>query len=172
MEIKYYLVNASLSKCESEDFRKMDGSFLENRFFFTKDIVTREFKNTYRLRGVNAKVHRDEHQDALEKYTETQIDFLVSLDLVYKLNNTYNQDDYCFKMYLKTAIDFDVFNSPSDLLIGAIFYQLNEEKQVNGPYYIDDNTPMDSMTENIKKGIVLVPHKKQTFERVLIAKAS
>ena len=36
MEIKYYLVNASLSKCESEDFRKMDGSFLENRFFFHK----------------------------------------------------------------------------------------------------------------------------------------
>lgn len=172
MEIKYYIVNASLSKCDSEDFRKMDGSYIENRFFFTKNIATKEFKNTYRLRGVNAKMYRDKFQDALEKHTQIQIDFLVSLELIYKLNNTYNEEDFCFKMYLKTAIDFDVFNSPSDLLIGAIFYQLNEEKQVTGPYYIDDNTPTDIMYENVKKGIILVPHKKQTFERVLIAKAS
>lgn len=172
MEIKYYLVNASLSKCESEDFRKMDGSFLENRFFFTKDIVTKEFKNTYRLRGVNAKIHRDEYQDALEKYTEIQIDFLVSLGLVYKLNNTYNQDDYCFKMYLKTAIPFDIFNSPNEVLSGAIYYLLNESMQFTGPYYLDDNTELDLMHENLKKGIVMVPHKRQTYERVLIAKAS
>ena len=47
MEIKYYVVNASLVRCSLEDLMKPDGSFIENKMFFLKDIATQKFKATY-----------------------------------------------------------------------------------------------------------------------------
>ena len=170
-QINFYVIKASLSKCDYEDMIRQDGKFIENKFFFVKDIVTNEFKTTYRIQGINAEIFRDEHQNAREKYQMQQIDFLIALNLIYKLNDVYNSDDYCFKMYLKTATNFDLVYCPNELIKNCIYYIIKDDSFV-GPYYTTDNTSYDEIVEGISNGNILVPSKKQLFEQIVIAKAS
>ena len=109
MEIKYYVVNASLVRCSLEDLMKHDGSFIENKMFFLKDIAPQKFKATYKIISANHEV-KDALQRASDKYMKNEIETLLACNLIFKLAETKNPLDFSFKIYLKTAVEFDLFD--------------------------------------------------------------
>lgn len=170
MEIKYYVVNAHLVRCVLEDLVKPDGSFVENKMFFVKDIASQKFKGTYRIVEANASV-KDELQIACDKYQRNEIETLLACNLIFKLSLTANPLDFGFKMYLKTAVEFDLFDG-NLLKMNSIYYVMTASGSPLGPGYLSAENSPETLREQIEKGLILVPTKKQLFEPSQLAKAS
>lgn len=170
MEIKYYVVNAHLVRCALEDLIRHDGDFVENKMFFVKDIATQKFKGTYRIVEANTTV-KDELQIACDKYLKNEIETLLACNLIFKLSATPNPLDFSFKMYLKTAVEFDLFDG-NLLKMNSIYYIMTPSGSPLGPGYLSPENSPETLREQIEKGLILVPTKKQLFEPSQLAKAS
>ena len=170
MEIKYYVVHASLVRCSLEDLMKPDGSFIENKMFFLKDIATQKFKATYKIISANHEV-KDALQRASDKYMKKEIETLLACNLIFKLAETKKSLDFSFKIYLKTAVEFDLFDGKY-LKMNSIYYIMNEHGSPLGPTYLCSENSPELLREQMEKGLILVPTKKQLFEPIQLAKAS
>lgn len=172
MEIQYLRIKATLERCSREDLVTASGNFIENKVFFLKDYNSREFNKTYRILNVNS-MFKDELQLAIEKYQMNEVNFLLQNNLIYKISQVNHQLDYHFLLYIKTAIEFDLFESPKHLKINTLYYNQHPDgKHDLVPNFITEQDIPSDFFERMQRGKIWVPTKKQHFEPYKIQKAS
>lgn len=170
MKINFYVVKASLAICQLDDLIRYDGSFVENKTFFLKDVKTQNFYSTYKIISANHP-HKDKLQLAIDKYLTNEVKLLLRYKLIFKFAEISNSIDFSFKIYLKTAVEFDLFEG-NLLKTNAVYYEINEQGLTIGPGYLSSENIPEVLREKMLKGLILVPTKKQLFEPIETAKAS
>lgn len=172
MEIKYYSIRGTLTRCSKEDFFQ-NGRIIENATYYIKDESTLLFKDRFVINEIYYDSVDSSDYKFLEKYYLKQIDYLTSKNLVYKLHDTYDNLKFNFKMYLQTATEFDIYyGSTNHMIINTTYFCITAENKIIGPFQIHDNHSPEKFREFLDKGILLIPTKKQLFEPVINSKAS
>lgn len=171
MEIKFYETKGTLVQCSKEDLITSTGNFIEEKVFFIKKLNETNFSSVYKIRGVNS-FHKNEHQKATEKYMFKEVLFLLHNKLIYKLSELHAAQNYQFKLYLKTAIDYDLFYAPKFLKTNTVYYTINKEGTITGPLYIYESTNIETMKTQMQSGNILVPTNKQLFESFTFKKTA
>lgn len=172
MEIKYYSIRGTLTKCSKEDFFQK-GRIIENTTYYIKDESTLKFKGRFLIDSIYYNYKSSSDYEIIEKYYLNQINYLMSKNLIFKLQESYDNLKLNFKMYLQTALEFDIFyGSTNHLIFNTTYYCITSKNQILGPFKINENHSGAKFREFLDKGLILVPTKKQTFEPIQLAKAS
>ena len=172
MKTQFYIIKGTLARCSREDLITADGTFIENKLFFLRDFITREFKHTYRLQ-CSTPIHKSELDVAIDKYMSDEINYLLQGNLIYKLSQLNHELDFSFQMYVKTATMFDLFYCPNHLKINTVYYNRYPNGTIDlTPSEITEYDDPKLFLEKIEKGFIVVPSKKQLFEPYKIQKAS
>ena len=169
---KFYTIKASLVRCSRQDFFDSEGFFLENKLFFIKDYVTKEFVSHYVLPMDFTKNLTDRDSLLSKKYTVGEINNMLRHGLIYKIVETSNVLDFNFSMYIRTANEFDLFYNFKNLQQNVTYYNINYQGMVSGPFHITSFTKIEEIKKLMDQGLVLVPNHKQKFEQITLAKAS
>ena len=190
MEAKFFTIPGRLQKCVKSDIISHTGQFTENTLFFIKNIGTLNFYGTYKLQNVNTHLHSDE-VTRNKKYYQNQVDILIANHLIYKLIADDTNAELIFKMYIRTADEFDLFEGANFLAMNTIYYVMSSENHqgtfkvnsdskleqmkyntIQGPFFISPYTNIDSIKSKIAEGSIFVPYKKQKFEQFEIKKTA
>lgn len=158
MEIKIIKVKATLVRASKLDLFTNSEVPRENKLFFYKHPLKNEFTDTYRIAGVD-------YYDIIELYKAMQ------LGVLYMLTENHNHNDYCFKLVLRTAEQFDFFDTPNWIKPNVLYYQKQSDTSIIGPLYIDSFTNIERIKSLLAAGKLFVPGK-QTFEPFLLKQAS
>ena len=171
METKFYNIKASLKPCVLADFYS-NKKIIENSVYYLKNYQG-EFYGIFVIDQVYYN-NCEEENLRIEKYYKNQIIELLTHNLAYKLADSVNFSDYTCNFYLKTAENFELFQSDTsnDLILNTTYFCLNQENQILGPFKTKENHSGAKFREFFNKGLLLVPTKKQTFEPITNAKAS
>lgn len=164
METKFYTIPGRLKKISRTDILSSCGKFSENTLFFIKNIGTLEFYGTYKITNVNTHLDNEESRRNIE-YHKNEVEILLANHLIYKLTEDDVNCDFKFKMYIRTADEFDVFEGANFLAMNTIYY-VHEENVIKGPFYINSYTIVETIKEKLAQGKILVPYKKQKFEPI------
>lgn len=166
METKYYSINASLVRCSSSDFFDKDGRIYENKTFYIKDEDTYQFKDRYKIGDIYGISITESDYKITEDYYRNQINYLKDRGLIFKLENQKTLE-FNFKLYLKTALESDLYYESTNYLIhNTTYYCINHANQIIGPFEIHINHCGEKFRTFLDKGNLLVPIKKQTFEPI------
>jgi hypothetical protein len=192
METKFFTIPGRLQKCVKSDIISHTGQFTENTLFFIKNIGTLNFYGTYKLQNVNT--HLDSYEVTRnKKYYKKEVEVLVANNLIYKLIADDTNAELIFKMYIRTADEFDLFEGANFLAMNTIYYLMSSENHqgtfkvnsdsdskleqmkynaIQGPFFISPYTNIDSIKTKIAEGSIFVPYKKQKFEQIEIQKTA
>jgi hypothetical protein len=171
METKFFTIPGRLQKCVKSDIISHTGQFTENTLFFIKNIGTLNFYGTYKLQNVNT--HLDSYEVTRnKKYYKKEVEILVANNLIYKLIADDTNAELIFKMYIRTADEFDLFEGANFLAMNTIYYVFNATNHIEGPFLINPYTNIDSIKTKIAEGSIFVPYKKQKFEQIEIQKTA
>ena len=172
METKYYSIRGTLTKCSKEDFFH-HGRIIENTTYYIKDETTLQFKDRYVIGSIYYNSITTSEYELTENYYLEQIEYLTSKNLVYKLQDNFDSEEHNFKLFLKTASEFDIYyGSTNHMIINTTYYCITGQNKIVGPLIIKENHSGKKFREFLNKGLLLVPTKKQTFESIKIAVAS
>lgn len=190
METKFYTLPGRLQQCVKSDIISHTGQFTENTLFFIKNIGTLQFYGTYKLQNINTHLYSEE-VTRNKNYYQKEVDLLIANHLIYKLIADDTNAELIFKMYIRTADEFDLFEGADFLAMNTIYYVLGSEKSegtykvnsnskleqmkldtIQGPFFINPYTNVDSIKEKISQGTIFVPYKKQKFEPFEIQKTA
>jgi hypothetical protein len=145
-------IKASLVRATKSDCFTRDESPRENKLFFVKNHLG-EFTGIYRISGT-------------EIYDIQEIMNALNSNSLYMLSNHICESNYCFRLILKCADDFDFFYTTKHLKPNVLYYVRNSPDEVTGPYILNSTNENDCsrIREAIKKHILYIPDSKQTFE--------
>ena len=190
METKFYTLPGRLQKCVKSDIISHTGQFTENTLFFIKNIGTLDFYATYKITDVNSHL-KSEEVVRNKEYQKNEVELLLANKLLYKLISDDTNAELIFKMYIRTANEFDLFEGADFLAMNTIYYILGSENSegtykvnsslkleqmkqdtIQGPFFINPYTNVDSIKQKISQGTIFVPYKKQKFEPIEIKKTA
>lgn len=171
-KVNFFKVKGTLIQASHSDFFDRNGEFIEEKIFFIKDYITREFTSTYKISSINSQ-HKDVIQLALENYVKQEVSFLLKNKLVYKLSENHHELDYHFELVLKTADFYDLFFNSNWLKVNSCYYIMNKASSLlTGPYFLNENDDKAKMGQYIAQEIIYVPIKKQLFEKTTMKKTA
>ncbi|WP_372744308.1 hypothetical protein [Lutibacter sp.] len=150
IKIKSYLRQAT----EKDLFYAND--ILENREVFYKSVKTGIVSGPYCLCN---------NKPIFELLIE------LNLQMLYVIDNLYTDDSIAFKLHLKRAELSDVKNADG-YIRNSSFYLLNTKNQVQGPFYISQNTNITQLNKDIINKAAYIITKNyniQTIENQKIA---
>jgi hypothetical protein len=172
METKYYSIRSTFKKCSKEDFFQ-NGRIIENTTYYIKDETTLQFKDSYVIGSIYYNSITPSEYELTENYYLEEIEYLTTRNLVYKLDESFDLEAYNFRLYLKTASEFDIYyGATNHMIINTTYYCITGENKIVGPLKIEENHSGKKFRDFLNKGLLLVPTKKQTFETIKIAVAS
>lgn len=172
METKYYSIRGTLARCSKEDFFQ-HGKIIENSTYYIKDARTFQFKDKFVIGDIYYNSINPSDYELIEKYYLEQIKYLTSNNLVFKLQENFDSLKFNFHLFLQSALESDIYHgSTNHLIINATYFCITPQNQIIGPFNIHDNHSGEKFRDFLNKGLLLVPTKKQTFERFQIAAAS
>lgn len=172
METKYYSIRGTLAKCSTEDFFS-NGRIIENTTYYIKDEITCKFKDRYVIGSIYHNSIMPSEYQLKENYYLEQIEYLTTRHLVYKLEENYDNEAFNFKLYLKTASEFDIYyGATNHMILNTTYFCITNDNKIIGPLQIQEKHSGKKFRDSLEKGLLLVPTKKQSFEVFKIAAAS
>lgn len=106
------------------------------------------------------------------KFYRQELTLGITAKLFYVLSDNHNDNFFQFKLILRTADLFDLFDGENYTKANAVYYVKVNEHEVTGPHYMLKNPDINHVKETMKLGKLFVPAAKQTFEPYKIAQAS
>lgn len=153
VKIRASLVRATRTDCFNRNYEA-----LVNKFFFWRCPVTQNFKQYYRIQGN-------------ETYDNIEIEKALRQNSLYMITNVKCSTDFCFKLILEQATEFDLFEFKDELKLNIIYYIKNNET-VTGPYVISPNNDFLRIRKGLFHGMIFIPSKNQTYEPIEIKKTA
>ena len=164
---------ATLKLAGREDVFHNNETF-ENKLLFLKCPLKHEFIGMYTIPAIdnNEYPYMEASQrqtiKAINKYSIEELNVYLKNYALYKLSDTTNSMDFQFKLYLRPANDFDLYDSTIFQKPNIICYVKTGDAVV-GPYSLND---LENVKEKMNKAQIYIPTKKQLFEPYNISKAS
>jgi hypothetical protein len=148
---------------------------LENKIFFLKCPVRHSFVGTYKLLGLDFHSYvysSEEKRDLIfqrNDFIRSEIDMHLRNHSLYKLSDNSNGNDFQFMLYLRPALEHDLFYTASLQIPNVVCYVKLNENDIAGPLSLND--VLDVKNKFIK-GQIYVPTTTQTFEPIKLSNAS
>lgn len=149
--VEFYKVRASLVLASYGDIYYKEGKLLENRMFFVCDDISRKFIDTYTI-------------PASDEWEKSNLFYGIRRHMLYKLSEVFNNIDFQFNLIVRRATDHELFDSPKWLKINSIYYLLNSDNMITGPFFVNEMDDFAHFHDLIAKGSVYTPNRKQLFE--------
>jgi len=149
-----------------------------NKLLFVKCPINGNFIGNYtipELDNNNRPYHSYQELAAIEernKFYRKELFTGLAAQLFYVLSEVHNEYDFQFKLQLRTADFFDLFDSETDTKPNTIYYIKVNAQQVTGPHFMPKITDINKVKNAMANGKLFVPTAKQTFEPYKIAMAS
>jgi hypothetical protein len=150
-------VRATLVRASKFDVFTKDELPRENKILFFKDPFTKEFRDIYRIPGTDA-------------YWIVELYNMLHLGCLYVVTENHHENDFCFKLILRPADDFDFFYTPRHVKTNTVYYVRNGN-EVHGPHILPEHADILKLKSGIENGILYVPGK-QLFEPFKLKKSA
>jgi hypothetical protein len=158
MQTELIKVKATLVRASKLDLFSNDEVPKVNKILFYKDPTKLKFTGHYRI-------YETDSHSTNELYQALQ------LGCLYVLTAKHSENDFCFKLILRLADEFDFFDSPKWIKRNVVYYEIQSNSTVIGPLIIDQFTNADRIKKLISEGMLYVPGQ-QIFEPFNIKKAA
>ena len=149
-----------------------------NKLLFVKCPTNGNFIGNYtipELDNNNRPYHNYKELEAIDnrnKFFRKELSTGLAAQLFYVLSEVHNEHDFQFKLQLRTADFFDLFDSESATKANTIYYLKVNAQEVTGPHFMPKITDVNHVKNAMLNGKLFVPTAKQTFEPYKIAQAS
>lgn len=150
-------IRATLVRASKFDVFTKDELPKENKILFFKDPITKQFRDTYRIPGIDA-------------YWIVELYTMLQLGCLYIVTENHNENDFCFKLVLRQADDFDFFYTPRWVKPNIVYYVRNKD-EVSGPHILKENADIVRIKAALEQGKLYVPGK-QLFEPYVNVKSA
>lgn len=158
MNTKIITIRASLKLATKFDCFSRNEIPLENKLFFVKDTEKGIFKGIYKISGT-------------ERFTVNEVYQYICIGALFTLTADHCESNFCFKLLLRPADDFDFFYNQNNLKENKIYYFRNGD-EVSGPYCMSTTAEHHKIRKAIESGKVYVPCNEQTMEPIAIQKTA
>ncbi len=151
---------------------------IDNKMLFVQCPVTRDFKGVYvidRLHNTSMPYFSPEENATGRKINNYMMRELLDglhQQVFYVIDEQKSEKNFSFKIRLRTADEFDFFDSSKFVKQNLIYYVKVNDNEIQGPHVMKFTSECDHLKAAIQKGILYVPSKTQTFEPFNMAKAS
>lgn len=149
-------IRATLVRASKFDVFTKEELPKENKILFFKDPITKQFRDIYRIPGTDA-------------YWIVELYTMLQLGCLYVVTENHNENDFCFKLVLRQADDFDFFYTPKFVKTNTVYYVRNGD-EVNGPHILPEHADIVRIKAALEQGKLYVPGK-QLFEPYIIKKS-
>lgn len=146
VKIKSYLRNAAL-----EDLLEA-GKLAENKELFYQSVHTQKLEGPYFL---------STNKDWWEFAIECDLNMLLVLD-----PGNHFKNSFPFKLCLQKATANDLKINDKELKIRISYYVLSSKKNIQGPFYITENSKPKELAAHLKNEALYILSKNQTFELI------
>lgn len=159
MESNIIKVKTSLVRASKLDLFTSDEIPRENKIFFYRDPITKEFSGVYRISGTD-------RYDIIELYK------LLQLGALYMITENHCENNFCFKLVLKKGEHFNFFDAPKWVKQNVIYYEIKDTHYVVGPLSISLQTDVLRLRKLMADGMLYVPSGIQLFEPYNVKKSA
>lgn len=158
MENKTIAIRASLVRATKIDCFTRDEMPRENKLFFVKNFTGENFKGIYIIGGN-------------DMYYVNEVNQALQMGALYMLSADHCETNFCFKLLLRPAEDYDMFYNPTNVKENKIYYVRNGD-DVSGPYCMKNNADYQRVRKALNSGVIYVPCNNQPMEPIIIRKSA
>ena len=146
IKIKSYLRYAAF-----EDLLEA-GKLAENKEIFYQSVHTQKLEGPYFI---------NTNKDWFEYDIECHLKMILILD-----SKNHYEASFPFKLCLEKATAADLKINDKELKLRISFYVLSSKKNIQGPFYITENSKPKELAAHLKNEALYILSKNQTFELI------